>query len=220
MDPEFEVMISFNEGDHELAFVISESLKVFGIDTNAFQWITEAGFPSQEVYTEMMDNSRVLIPILSASGNKDPLVRESIGYFVAKEKDVVPISKRGKITQGLLEGLQAVDFYDGDNNWVIYEVIREIRNFVRREYNEDLAKMKIYCEKCEQYSENPTPASETLHERVRRREYLYFVCRNCQNNLTVDPRTLLPIEDTDPDDEEPDGVNTNGSEDDSPDYRW
>lgn len=104
----FKVFISHSIEDLEIVSIISDGLKLIGIDIYIAEFYPEPGRTLSDKVLENLRSSDCVIVLLTHFGAKSAWIQQEIGIAKTLGKPVIPLLEKGLTIKGLLEGVEYI----------------------------------------------------------------------------------------------------------------
>jgi nucleoside 2-deoxyribosyltransferase len=142
------VFISHSVGPVELPIVYHLSAALSGVGATPYLAINDrqAGVQLSAKLKEHIEESDVLLAVLTARGTDSAWVHEEIGYALGKGKKVLPFVEKGVEVKGMLQGVEAYIFDTSAPDMVIEKVAHDI---ALRAKSKEHARVKRQAEQAE-----------------------------------------------------------------------
>jgi len=212
----YKTFISYAGADSNTAQLIHDSLGRINLilPYKAENYPNFAEEFKQRIQREIID-SVFMIALLTENGKNSQFVNQEIGFakavkacnlqykFNPKNKDlpiIIPISQKNVDLKGLItkdsDDILFLDNYPS-LELVIADIILVLRAMIPKGLEDNSLTVNATCPYCfdEVKELGYLPESETLKALIKRNEKLTAACPKCKKVISLDARTLLPLND-------------------------
>lgn len=181
------VYISHAEQDEELAQELSRALWRVGLESYVSMHRLSPGISRAERVSFGIRNSECLVTLLTKNGSTSATVCQEIGLARGIDLLIIPLLEEDAKLPFLIGHLNPIAFSMPGISDAIGKLMRTLRDLSSLDW------LKVTCPKCgEEMTQYLTP-QEDVDEALRKGSCLETICSYCQNKVSLDPRTFVPL---------------------------
>jgi len=192
---EYQVFICYSDEDLEFVEMLFESLnRISEIFPYVAGFYRLSGRELKDKIKEEIIASDFIVALLTHNGIKSQWVNQEIGFACAHHEDVniIPIKEEGVTIKAFLEGKEWTDFYRGDYELTIAQVIYDLRIRIQTEFH-----IKLKCPIC-LHEEEYLLVESLINVAIKNGNNIIQPCSICQNPdsenwIAYNPKTLEQI---------------------------
>ena len=123
----FKVFISHSTEDLEIVSIISNRLKLIGVDVYVAEFYPEPGKALSDKVLDNLKSSDCVIVLLTHFGAKSTWVQQEIGIAKTLGKPIIPLLEKELSVKGVLEGVEYIQLDQKNASAAVERLIESIR---------------------------------------------------------------------------------------------
>jgi len=187
----YQVFISHSGDEAELVSLEAALRRVELIEPYVAEWYQAAGIGLGDKIIFGLDQSRVVLALLTSNSINNEWVNQEIGYARAKQIFIIPVVEDGVAKKGFLDGLQHIRFDRYDFDTTIAEIINRLRTALPRFFfDPQIVNFWIKCPHEGDKYRAVLPSQEAVNAAIKEGIKFSFNHQTCRTTVYVEPKTF------------------------------